>query len=468
MRQLSSQRSTRKNEVQAGHDDDIEAGTVVRANASSLRSSNNDPRLVQFLKLIEEIHENTLRSVVVLNDLLNYDKIEMGNLKLELVVIPIQELIETTAKEFLVPASQKQIDFQIDFTPVDEDLQQHQGQEENRDGTTALIPANSHDCRTVGDDIRIAQVVRNLLSNSLKFTRDGGSIHLQATWISPSSSRHRRHSSISNNNTTKKAGSSSEVVAFTLKRGEEVTTTRCGMLQIDVIDSGAGMTQEQVATVFADGVQFNANELQKGNGTGLGLHIAKGIMELHGGDLVASSAGLGKGSTFSIMMPLYHLPDTEDDGIPEEPLELLSNNDVTGDDDDTGPMRILVVDDAAMNRKLLIRLLTNHGHECDDADDGEIAVAKIRKSMEDGNLYNTVLLDHEMPKLSGPEAAKQMRDLGSDVFIVGVTGNLLPDDVDFFKRCGANSVLPKPFKLEALEQLWVEYGIYDRGRGVVD
>mmetsp|Transcript_20844 Transcript_20844/g.31817 ORF Transcript_20844/g.31817 Transcript_20844/m.31817 type:complete len:84 (+) Transcript_20844:2-253(+) len=64
-----------------------------------------------------------------------------------------------------------------------------------------------------------------------------------------------------------------------------------------------------------------------------------------------------------------------------------------------------------------------------------------------------------MPEMNGPEAAKRIRALGSDVFIVGITGNLLPEDVRYFRLCGANAVLPKPLKIDDLEVLLVEHAV---------
>ena len=66
--------------------------------------------------------------------------------------------------------------------------------------------------------------------------------------------------------------------------------------------------------------------------------------------------------------------------------------------------------------------------------------------------------------MNGPAAAREIRRMGSDVYIVGVTGNLLPDDVNYFRSSGADAVLPKPLKFENLESLWIEYGIIERSR----
>ena len=393
--------------------------------------------ILECFRLSEDVLNNAQRSVGVLNDLLNYDKIEMGSLKLELTVLPVRDLIESTVNEFRSSASQKKISFSISFDQLQSDLQ------------TAKLsvgfesPLLPQDCRTVGDSIRLAQVLRNLLSNAIKFTPEEGQIQVSVCWVQQQAN-------------ARKVGA---IKKFTLKTGEEISVPGCGSVIVNIVDNGAGMSEDQLAQLFGDGVQFNVNDLQAGNGTGLGLHIAKGIMEQHGGTLIASSPGLHKGTTFTFTLPLYHIPES-DGGEKTEmyPVSMHSSS----PDFDAMPLHVLVVDDAAMNRKLLSRLLRNHGHVCDEAEDGEVAVRLVKQAMADRNPYDTVLLDNEMPVMSGPDAAREMRSLGSDVFIVGVTGNLLAQDVALFRDSGANAILPKPFKLCDLECLWVEHGIHNQ------
>ena len=133
----------------------------------------------------------------------------------------------------------------------------------------------------------------------------------------------------------------------------ELSAPRCGWLKLSVTDSGAGMTAEQVSKVFGVEVQFNANELQGGNGTGLGLHIAKGIMEQHRGTLKVSSSGIGQGSTFTLKIPIHHVPPEEEKSTAF--ARAVSINVAT--DFDASPLKVRVADDAPMNRKLLARLL---------------------------------------------------------------------------------------------------------------
>lgn len=247
--------------------------------------------------------------------------------------------------------------------------------------------------------------------------------------------------------------------SFLLNNGEEVDVEKACDLQLSVIDSGAGMSPEQVEKVFGAGVQFNVNELQAGQGSGLGLYIAKGIMEQHGGTLTVASEGLGKGCAFTMTMPLYNIPEVQARQPSSESTALESGGESSDDQDGPRGFRILVVDDSATNRKLLSRLLRNQGHTCDQAEDGQLAVDHVADCVKKGIRYHTILLDYEMPVMNGPAASRELRRLGCDSFIVGITGNVLPEDVDHFKQRGASAVLPKPFKLSRLEEVWVEFGV---------
>jgi signal transduction histidine kinase len=158
-----------------------------------------------------------------------------------------------------------------------------------------LLPPELKKQRVIGDIIRLAQVLRNLISNAIKFTNEGGEINIKVSWISDQTS-----------NTSMKSD-------FVLNSGKQVNGSTCGWLQVKVKDSGAGMTKDQLSKLFRHGVQFNVNELQAGQGSGLGLYIAKGIIEQHNGYLYADSKGLGMGSTFTLELPLFIIDDDQQD-----------------------------------------------------------------------------------------------------------------------------------------------------------
>ena len=295
----------------------------------------------------------------------------------------------------------------------------------------------------------------------------------------------------------------------TLKSGEDISLARHGSVLLQVVDTGAGLSSERQQNLNRKGVQFNVSELQSEQGSGLGLYITRAIIKEHGGYLKVASDGLGRGATFTCSLPLYHRnenatenatltgqsPGTYAIGASSGPS---SQNELIADDNaisftsppsifpqelkpiralpqelkpirelgspvNGNPLHVLVVDDVTSNRRLLKRLVTNHGHSAEEAIDGQDAVNKVADAIHDGYPFDTILMDYEMPRMSGPEAAKFIREaLHSDTFIVGVTGNVLAEDIEHFTSCGANAVLPKPIQMYRLEQLWMENDIWAR------
>ena len=244
---------------------------------------------------------------------------------------------------------------------------------------------------------------------------------------------------------------------------------RAGSILVSVRDTGVGLSESQLGEICSEGVQFNANTLQAGKGSGLGLYISRGLAEQHGGSLTVSSEGLGKGSVFRLELPLSRK------AVLSAPFNASSTTALPGGTDYTsspttgtyihgpdsghlpGTRRIIVVDDAPSNRKMLIRLLKARGYECEQAEDGQQAIDLYLSLVERGEAPDTIVMDYEMPVMDGPSATKKLRELGCQTLIVGVTGNLLPDDVDYFKRQGANAVLGKPLNVKAFEDILDEF-----------
>jgi CheY-like chemotaxis protein len=259
-------------------------------------------------------------------------------------------------------------------------------------------------------------------------------------------------------------------------------TTRMGSIVVSVKDSGAGLTARQLQEICAEGVQFNANELQAGQGSGLGLFISKGIVEQHGGRLFVESEGLGKGVTFSVELPVYREPERRSSMCMSPPSSMrklqpaptklcLDSEQFDGSQDHTGhagylPKRMLVVDDSSFNRKMLVRLLASKGYTCEQAEDGAAALKKYRDATERDEPPDAILMDFEMPVMNGPTATARLREMGCTCLIVGVTGNVLPDEQQYFRDCGADHVLPKPLVIEDFEQLLRRYPADHRVRGL--
>jgi len=402
-----------------------------------------------WLSLSRDVHISAQSATNVLNDFLNYDKIESRQLTLELSIIPIQALINGTVSEFVLPAQDKSINMSVlrekltsNSNPV---LQKKQNSKKSVSVKINEMESQLlEDQVVVGDKARLSQVVRNVISNAIKFTPEKGQITVKTTWMVAT------------------VGESTNV---NLQDGTTEALNQTGWIQLEVTDTGPGMTEDQLATVFQSGVQFNANKNQKGGGSGLGLFIAEGIVNQHNGTLTVDSEGLGKGSSFVCKLPVYCEPkrqtadhlsiDSRDASITER----VSSSWLDEHTESDLCYRILVVDDAPMNRKLLTRLLLKRGHEVDMAEDGLQAHDMVVAEMKEGRRYDTILMDFQMPIMDGPTATQKIRSIGCDSFIVGITGNVLPQDVEHFKMCGADGVLGKPFQVEELESMWIEYGV---------
>uniref|UniRef100_A0A7S3GNB6 histidine kinase n=1 Tax=Spumella elongata TaxID=89044 RepID=A0A7S3GNB6_9STRA len=423
-----------------------------------------------WMMLVDDIMGNSESAVDVLNDLLNYDKIEMGTLRLEFSTVPIFNLVKKTTKAFMMQAKQKDVDLQLvgDYWIT------------NDDGELELL-SEYEGLSVVGDATRIAQVLRNLLSNALKFTPTHGTIVASAVHVPD--------------------GLPEATVVVPADQQGLLQDARCGSVKIFITDSGAGLSEEQLAHICTEGMQFNANQLQAGGGSGLGLFISKGLAEQHGGGILVSSEGLGKGSTFRVELPLFrhdednftpmgsmrtkpmHRSESGSSGtgsgkglgrklfnangpskvVPvDEELENIEEEDHDHQMSMSYHMperarRVLVIDDATSNRKLLIRILKAKGYVCDEAEDGQKGLDLYVSLRRQGEIIDAILMDFEMPVMNGPTATKVLRDLGCKCFIAGVTGNVLPADIDHFKAQGADTVLAKPMNLDTFEVAFAQF-----------
>ncbi|CAB9511692.1 Hybrid signal transduction histidine kinase K [Seminavis robusta] len=443
---------------------EVTSAAVNDGGSSSLRDT-----LKYMMDLTGDILDNSESAVAILNDLLNYDKIETGSFQLEVGIVPIWELVRKSVSAFDIQARKRNV--ALNFT-----LEQHEviqnndnnsapGNGENNDVEKAKTP-DLNMLNVIGDDMRLRQVILNLVSNALKFVEENnGVIDVKASFVA--------------------GGLPGDRPLYTSKDGggqqaEPISYPREGAVKVSVRDNGEGMTAEQLHLLFREGVQFDANKLQAGGGSGLGLYITKGLIEQHGGVIRVESPGRGHGTTFTVFLPLYHCQS------PTEPDRSSSTADTNGsiapgvkDANDSADKKassspprdslrkesryILVVDDAAMNRKMLIRLLQRAGHTCDSAANGQEAVDAVladqeRIKADEGHTpFDTILMDFEMPVLNGPDATKVIRSHGCDAFIVGVTGNVLLEDVNYFKSKGADHVLAKPLKVTELNEAWVKF-----------
>ena len=250
------------------------------------------------------------------------------------------------------------------------------------------------------DPIRLAQAFTNLLHNAAKYMNHGGRIELQVQQL----------------------------------QGEAVVTIR---------DSGIGIAEDRLQSIFEMFSQVESALERSRGGLGIGLALTQRLVELHGGRIHATSAGLGQGSVFEVRLPLVHAHLSGEDGI------VITDTDAA-DEKTRTPLRILIADDNMDSASTLAFLLEAMGHTVCQAHDG---CSAVRKAVDfDPHL---VLLDIGMPVLNGYEVCRQLRSLpgGSERHIVAVTGWGQPGDRLLSQQAGFNKHLVKPLGQEDFEEV---------------
>ncbi|MGB3850133.1 MAG: PAS domain S-box protein [Tunicatimonas sp.] len=251
------------------------------------------------------------------------------------------------------------------------------------------------------DETRLLQVLSNLVSNALKFTEASGSVRVEVTRAAaePTDSLPDEH-----------------------------------LIRVVVRDSGIGISEKDQKTLFEKFSQVDASATKRYAGTGLGLSISRQLVQLMGGDIgVDSSSGQGSAFWFT-----FRAVGT-DDVLPESSPKKLTFT-------QPGP-RVLVVDDNHINRRVAYEILRNAHCSVDTAESGEAAISLVEQQS-----YDVVLMDIQMPGMSGIEAAQQIKalPLKKQPPVVAMTAYSLPGDQERFVAAGLDDYLSKPIRPEAM------------------
>jgi signal transduction histidine kinase len=249
------------------------------------------------------------------------------------------------------------------------------------------------------DPVRLAQVFGNLLSNACKYTEPGGRIELSA-----------------------------KIAAEECQPAEAVVTIK---------DSGEGIPPDKIESIFEMFSQIDRTLERSQGGLGIGLNLAKRLIEIHGGSIKAFSEGLGRGSEFVVRMPaVTDQKEPLEPNVPEQPTPLTQ--------------RILVVDDNQDSAESMAVLLRLNGNETYTAHDGLAAVDAARTFHPD-----VVLMDIGMPTLNGRDAAKRIREQpwGKNMVLVAITGWGQEEDRRKSKEAGFDIHMVKPVDLGLLMKL---------------
>ncbi|HUX54681.1 MAG TPA: PAS domain S-box protein [Williamwhitmania sp.] len=241
----------------------------------------------------------------------------------------------------------------------------------------------------VGDPVRLHQIIINLVSNAVKFTSKG-KITVKVSMIS--------------------------------EDDEKVT------IEFAIIDTGIGIPANKIADIFENFQQASSDTSRLYGGTGLGLAIVKQLVEPQGGTINVVST-VGKGSTFSFTLSFLKT---------NAQAELESGNEVL--DTEIKNIKVLVVEDIALNQLLMKTLLDDFGFDRDIAENGEIAIEKLQNKS-----YDVILMDLQMPVMNGFEATEYIRNkMHSKIPIIALTADVTTVDLAKCKAVGMNDYIAKP------------------------
>jgi PAS domain S-box-containing protein len=331
------------------------------------------------------IRRNGEHLLALINDVLDLSKIEAGKLALDMQRCNILALLAEVASAMRPRAMQRGISLSLDYA--------------------GAMPET-----ILTDGTRLRQAIINIVGNAVKFTEKGG-VRIVASFAQDW------------------CGDQPDV-------------------QIDVIDTGIGIREEALPTLFQPFSQGMASDADKCSSTGLGLSISRQIVHLLGGQLTVASQW-GRGSTFTLTLPTGSLKDVS---MIERPTEAVRD---AADQARTLPltgMRVLLAEDGYDNREFVRDVLYRAGAEVKCVENGRQAVAEAQ-----AGAFDVILMDMNMPQMDGYEATRLLRSRGYTRPILALTANAMSDDGDRCKEAGCNEHLAKPIDRARLIQSLLAY-----------
>ncbi|MGE4489465.1 MAG: ATP-binding protein [Kiritimatiellales bacterium] len=321
----------------------------------------------------ETIQHSAQSLLTIINDILDFSKIEAGRLEMEKRPFNFQRVMATVQEIFMPDALSKNLKLEFRY-PSD-------------------VPVY-----LVGDEVRIRQVLTNLVGNAIKFTMTGG------VFVD-----------------VKKTGQSADSVT----------------LRVSVRDTGVGIAPEQQQLIFEKFIQADLSTTRKFGGTGLGLSISRQLIEMMGGRIGLHSEPEA-GTTFYFVVTLPLADDCDVDRPKPCMPEKLSG-------------RILLAEDNQVNQLVARKILTSIGLEVEVVENGQLAVDRLRTER-----FDAVLMDCQMPVMDGYTAAREIRRLDgemSGVPIIAMTAHAMTGDREKCLEAGMDEYITKPVKKESVAEV---------------
>jgi PAS domain S-box-containing protein len=278
--------------------------------------------------------------------------------------------------------------------------------------------------RLNGDSARLNQVFANLLNNAAKFTQRNGDIHLRAELTATGAG--------SDESKTEKIGSADESMEAAHLNSHQVV--------VSVEDSGIGIAPEMLPHIFDMFFQADSGKERSYGGLGIGLSLARTIIDLHGGTIAARSGGLGQGSQFVVCLPLDAASGEtrKDEPVSSQEVPMAQGK------------RVAIVEDNKLQAQSLAILLEMMGYQVRTASDASTALSMIAEFVP-----QVALIDIGLPGLNGYELARRLRDLPQlrDITLIAQTGWGTEDDREQARQAGFQHHLTKPIDHKRLEEI---------------
>jgi len=327
----------------------------------------------------------------LINDILDLSKIESGKMEIVPEIYQMDTLIRDVVNMIQIKADQKKLAFHVN---VEESL-----------------PNKLH-----GDEVRIRQVMVNLLNNAVKYTREG---------------------------------------SVSLKISAENMTSEQAALKISVSDTGIGIKQEDMGKLFGNFERLDIEKNHDIEGTGLGLAITKKLIEAMDGRIEVAST-YGQGTVFTVYLPQKIIDHTPIGNFEKSIDKNISDQEIHKEHFIAPDARILVVDDNDMNLLVVESLLKRTKIQVVSCNSGEQCLEHMQKEH-----FHVILLDHMMPGMDGIEVMKRSktlaRNLCKDVPIIALTANAIKGVREMYISEGFDDYLSKPIESDKLEEMLKKY-----------
>jgi two-component system, sensor histidine kinase len=345
-------------------------------------------------EFLQTIQRNGAHLLGVINDILDISKIEAGKMTVERIDCSPCRLVSEVASLMRARALARNLSLQVAYR--------------------GLIPEAIHT-----DPTRLRQILINLLGNAIKFTELGG-VQLVVRLLDPPEAPHPR-------------------------------------IGFEVIDSGVGMTAEQMASIFQPFSQADNSMTRRFGGTGLGLTISKRLAQMLGGDITGESTS-GEGSAFLVSIETGPLAGVRMlDGAAEAVHAQEDQPPAAATADIRLSGRVLLAEDGPDNQRLIAFLLRQRGASVTVAENGQVAVDLVFQARDAGEPFDCILMDMQMPVLDGYGATQQLRATGCRTPIIALTAHTMRGDKERCLQAGCDDYLAKPINREELTRLVAGY-----------